>query len=137
MARRSPMNPRYQKNTGPAGHTRRSASAARPKREAGASAPASPKKKTERPSLREAFTAQQTPEMKKWRRVWWVLIVLAFAFALIAGFVKPVQQIPAVRIAVMAAYLAALGAALYVDLGIIRKMRNKAAADAKGAKKEK
>ena len=137
MARRSPLNARYQKNTGPAGKTRRSASAAKPKREAGGQAPATAKKKADRPSLRQAFASQpQTPEMKQWRRVWWILIVGAFALAITAGFVPFVQQQPVLRIGVMVAYLVALGGALYIDLGVIRKMRAKADASGKSDKKK-
>ncbi|HEY3317150.1 MAG TPA: hypothetical protein VGK50_01830 [Coriobacteriia bacterium] len=138
MARRSPMNARYQKNTGPAGKTRRSASAAKPKREAGGQAPAPAKKKGERPSFREALRGgPSTPEMKKWRRVWAVLIAVAFATALIAAFVPFVKTNRPLAMALIVIYLICLGGAFYVDLRIIRKLRAQATADAKAADKSK
>lgn len=138
MARRSAMNARYQKNTAPAGKTRRSASAAKPKREAGtqgASSKAKSKSKAKRPGLRQAMASvPSTPEMKRWRWVWIGLIVLALIIAALMAFV------PAVRSKYLYAgsvlYVAALGGAVYVDFAIIRKLRLAAVAAQKAAKKK-
>ena len=140
MARRSPLNARYQKDTGPAGKTRRSASSAKPKREAGESGSPAPRKKksSTRPTLREAFAGQpSTPEMKKWRTLWWVLIVVAFVLAIVAALVPYFREQPALRLGLMVAYVIALGAALYIDFSIIRKLRAKAVADGKAADKKR
>ncbi len=136
MARRSAMNARYQKNTAPAGKTRRSASAAKPKREAGTQGASSKAKtKAKRPGLRKAMASvPSTPEMKRWRWVWIGLIVLALIIAALMAFV------PAVRSKYLYAgsvlYVAALGGAVYVDFAIIRKLRLAAVAAQKAAKKK-
>lgn len=136
MARRSAMNARYQKNTAPAGKTRRSASAAKPKREAGTQGASSKAKaKAKRPGFRKAMASvPSTPEMRRWRWVWIGLIVLALIIAALMAFV------PAVRSKYLYAgsvlYVAALGGAVYVDFTIIRKLRLAAVAAQKAAKKK-
>ncbi len=134
MARRSPLNPRYQKNTGPAGKTRRSASSAKPKREAGGHAPAPKKAK---PTLREALRGgPSTPEMKRWRQIWWGAIGAAFVVALLAAFVPAVKNNRVLLLAATVAYLVFLGGAVYIDLGIIRKLRREAMEAARRGKQK-
>lgn len=76
MSQRSPMNPRYQKGTGPKGQTRRSAASAKPKRDlaesTGASRPKSGSSKS-KPSVKERYaaTVPANPLYKTYRRVWW------------------------------------------------------------------
>ena len=132
MARRSPLNPRYQKDTGPAGKTRRSAAAVKPKREAGGRAPAAPASRKPRSSFREAIrNTPSTPEMKRWRRLWWVAVLLAFVVALATAFLPQIRANRALVIAFTVVYLASLSAALYIDIGVIRKLRGKAQTGAK------
>lgn len=132
MARRSPLNPRYQKNTAPAGKTRRSASAAKPKR-SGDSKPAA--KKADRPTFREAWNSVPTsPEIKRWARFRWALLgvaVVLLLVVLLAG--KFVQSNRTFAIAITVGYLAAIGGSLYIDMAVIRPLREKA----KAAEKKK
>jgi hypothetical protein len=82
MARRSVSNDRYRVEQ--KGKTRKSASAAKPKREAGVAAGTTPaKKKPEKkgatrwgrgPARDPIPQMPSTPEMKTLRRYWWVLI---------------------------------------------------------------
>lgn len=140
MARRSAMNARYQKNTAPAGKTRRSASAAKPKREAGtqgASSKAKAKSKAKRPGLRQAMASvPSTPEMRRWRWVWIGLIVLALIIAALMAFVPALRSNRTYLYAGSVLYVAALGGAVYVDFAIIRKLRLAAVAAQKAAKKK-
>ena len=138
MARRSAMNARYQKNTAPAGKTRRSASAAKPKREAGThGASSKAKAKSKRPGLRKAMASvPSTPEMKRWRWVWIGLIVLALIIAALMAFVPALRSNRTYLYAGSVLYVAALGGAVYVDFTIIRKLRLAAVAAQKAAKKK-
>lgn len=123
MARRSATNRRYQKGTA-TGKTRRSSASLKPKREAG-SAPAPAKSAKRGP-------AADPPEVKRWRRLWWVflavaLVPVAYMFVpplLIEGW-KPDPQIARYGLAVE---FGAFAAALYIDFAIIRRIRKEAAA---------
>lgn len=132
MARRSPLNPRYQKDTGPAGKTRRSAAAAKPKREAGGRGEAAPAPKKSGSSFRDAVrSVPSTPEMKRWRRIWWALIGLALVALLPSLFIPAVRADRTLSTILLAIYVIFLGGAFYIDLGIIRKLRARATAEAK------
>jgi hypothetical protein len=140
MARRSALNERYQKNTSPAGKTRRSASSAKPKREAGSatSAGAKPKKKAaNRPSWREAMAAMpSTPEMKRWRWVWIGLILLALVIAAGIAFIPALRGNRTALYVGSALYVASLGGAVYIDFAVIRKLRAQAMAARKPSGKK-
>lgn len=77
MARRSPMNARYQKNTGPSGKTRKSAAAAKPKR---ASSGAPEKGKSSATKRTPLVINPPTEEFRYWRRVWWILLIGSVIF---------------------------------------------------------
>jgi hypothetical protein len=134
MARRSPMNARYQKNTSPAGKTKRSASAAKPKREAGAQGEAAPKKKAKaKPRLRDAFkpAVPDTPEIKRWAKIRWALLggaVVAFIFAFFAPIARTDTRF---AYGTLFVYLVLLGGSFYVDFAIIRKLREEQKAKVK------
>jgi len=143
MARRSMMNDRYRVEQ--KGHTRKSASSAKPKREAGVAATSAGKKAVKasaRPKLfgkgpaREPIPAiPSTPEMKKMRRYWWiamgVAIVIAVAMVPISRYKNSTLDS-----VLFGLYAAALGGALYLEFGPLRRMRREAveAAKAKGSK---
>lgn len=135
MARRSPMNPRYGKDA-KVGGTRRSASSAKPKREigqapAGAPKPAAPK--PARPSLRDAVPT--SPEIKKWRTVWWVLFGVMLADAAISNFIPAVNQSPVAMQVTFAILLASFAGSIYIELVIIRRLRKELIAEMKAGKK--
>jgi hypothetical protein len=140
MARRSPLNPRYQRNTEPAGKTRRSASAAKPKREAGAPGvpagkPASAKKPS-RPTFREALrNVPTTPEIKRWQNLWWISMAAAIGMLVLTLVVPVFRSNNQLGFAALVVYAAFLGAGLYIQLAKIRPLRDKAIAEAKAGKK--
>lgn len=119
MGRRSAQNPRYQKDA-KLGSTRKSAASAKPKRSAGEVA--TPSKKS---SGSKKPTAAQinpdTPEFKRWRKIW--LGMLIAAMILSAGsFLFRESNTLATQIALVLAYACIFGA-FFIDLTIIRKMR--------------
>ncbi len=121
MARRSPLNERYQKNTAPAGKTRRSAASAKPKREAGVS----------REEIRKT-EAKKTPfvmnppteEYRSMRRIWWVLILGSAVVVLISAAIRAWTNLPESlsNALVMLGYAGIIGA-VYIDWMKLRKMR--------------
>ena len=87
MSRRSPTNERYQKYTGPKGQTRKSAAAAKPSRKSAdksKSAPAKAKAKPKRPAGNSRFYEPDTPEYRRWRRLWWWSLGIGFLFVAIS-----------------------------------------------------
>jgi hypothetical protein len=140
MARRSPTNARYQRNTEPPGKTRRSASAAKPKREAGTQTESAGKpavKKAPRQTFREAWRdAPTSPEVKYWQRIWWATMGTAIA-VLALTLVFPIFKTDnRLGIGALVVYAAFLGLALYIQMTKVKPAREKAAAEAKAAKKK-
>jgi hypothetical protein len=129
MTRRSVGNDRYRVEQ--KGKTRKSASAAKPKREAGAAASDKPKKKAKSSKKASLFgmkttrepvaRAEPTPEMKKLRRWWWgfmgAAIIIAFAMFAAKIVNKTAESV------LFGVYAAALGGALYLEFGPLRKAR--------------
>jgi hypothetical protein len=131
------MNARYQKDTGPSGKTRRSASAAKPKREVGGQAPVPAKKKTERPRVRDAFkpVVPDTDEIKRWARTRWWLIGAAVVVALFA--LSPVARTNSiVTYATFIVYALLLGGGILIDIMKIRPLREAEKARLKAEKKK-
>jgi hypothetical protein len=130
MTRRSVGNDRYRVEQ--KGKTRKSASAAKPKREAGAAASDKPKKKAKASSKPKLFgmktsrepvpRVESTPEMKRLRRWWWGLMGAAI---LIAVAMVPVSKLENKNLdsVMFGVYAAALGGALYLEFGPLRKAR--------------
>ncbi len=130
VARRSATNPRYRKEA-QIGSTRRSSASLKPKRASGAPS-ASAKPKGAGPA-KAAYV--DPPEVKKWRRLWAVLLGIALvpvAYVLGPNVLKwlgagsgwPVNQ----AVAKWGLYfeMAALAGALYIDYAIIRKIQRAA-----------
>jgi hypothetical protein len=148
MSRRSVGNDRYRVER--SGKTRKSASAAKPKREAGAAASDSAKKKPKKAGKKsltqtlfgkgEARTpvprVEPTPEMKIMRRWWWGLMGAAI---IIAVAMVPVSKMnnKTVDSVLFGVYAAALGGALYLEFGPLRKARLAAIDAAKTGGKSK
>jgi hypothetical protein len=138
MARRSVSNDRYRVEQ--KGKTRKSASAAKPKREAGVAAGTTPsKKKPEKkgatrwgrgPARDPIPQMPSTPEMKTLRRYWWVLIGAAIVLAVA---MIPIQKLKNTTLdsVMFGVYAAALAGALYLEFGPLRKARLAAIAEAK------
>ena len=127
------------------GKTRKSASSAKPKREAGVSTSAVPAKAAAKGVQRRWWqagggarqplpSAPSTPEMKKLRRIWWGLMVAAVLTALAMVPASGMKN-RALDYALIAFYVIVLGSALYLEFGPLRKARQAAVASAKkGAK---
>lgn len=128
MARRSPTNPRYQKHTAAPGRTRRSASSAKLKRTGAGSA---------RRKERSRFAMPPaTPEMKRWRRIWWALIGFALLSAL-SILIPGVKENRLISYVVLGVETAALLVAVYIDWKIIRPLRAEAYEQARRERKSK
>jgi len=123
MARRSPLNPRYQKHA-KVGSTKRSASSLKPKREAGSAASAqSSKPKAAAEKKRAMPTLPTSPEIKRWRRVWWALVAVMVLTAATSYIPSLRENMTAQRIG-MAVLTAAFFPAMYIELVVIRRLRN-------------
>jgi hypothetical protein len=109
------MNDRYR--TEQTGSTRKSAASAKPKRAAGETGPVSKPKESGKRSL---LKAEQSPEMKKWRRIWWIFIGIALLLAFLG---IPLQKYPPWNQIVLVLYAVFLGIALYLEFGPLRKAR--------------
>ncbi len=121
MSRRSPQNPRYQKDK--VGKTRKSAASAKPKRGSGdrRSSASSGKKKTKQPWWKR-IEPVTNDEIKRYRRRWWVFLGLALLAAM--GLLVPaVQESVILRSMMLGVWLASFVTALYIDLVKIRKLR--------------
>lgn len=135
MARRSPLNPRYQKHA-KVGSTKRSASSLKPKRQAGSatSAPAG-KPKPAAGKKRPPLTLPTSPEIKRWRRVWWALVAVMVVTAATSYIPSLRENMAAQRIG-MAVLTAAFFPAMYIELVVIRRLRNDLIKQQKREKKD-
>ena len=126
MTQRNPMNERYQSEDRK-GATRKSAASAKP-----VSKKTPQQKKAERKQQR-AKTAERdrqfynppTPEYKRLRKIWWVCLILAIVLT-ITSFAGNGLGMPApiMYVTLGLAYVFII-AALYIDMGKCRKLRQK------------
>ena len=130
MARRSPYNDRYRKEAN-TGSTRRSASSMKPKRKA---AEPSSAKKTSGPAKGKttatvAGRLPDTPEVRFYNRLYLVLFGIAIV-ALLPMLLGPAvfHFVPNKTLSAVlwGIYAASIGAALYVQTGPLRKLKNAA-----------
>lgn len=131
MSRRNPTNERYKKDS--AGHTRKSAASAKPKRDIGERTTDKQRKKTgivesgKKRSSKKIFEPLPTsPEMKKWRMIWWGYILgsllLIAGSQLTRGLDWGIGNFDISTILVTLAY-ASIFTALYIDFFRIRRLR--------------
>ena len=147
MTQRSPMNERYTTDK-PKGTTRKSASSAKPKREAASSvtvvtttkskAQKKAERKAQEQKMRERdarYYNPRTPEYKRMRMYWGICVGLALAGSI--GSFLLMGKVPAevTTVLLILAY-AAIAAALYIDLVKIRRIRKKYAAQHADTKAE-
>ncbi|NHM14863.1 hypothetical protein GMI68_08865 [Eggerthellaceae bacterium zg-886] len=140
MSQRNPMNDRYT-TEGPKGQTRKSAAAAKPKTKAASSVHVQPvektkeQKKAERKAKEKEDRQRQrnldakyynppTPEYKKWRRIWWVLLIAAIICTVVSFFGRSAipQELAFVILALAYVFIIA---AFFVDFRTIRRIRRK------------
>ena len=136
MAKRSPFNERYQKQNAHAGSTRKSASSAKPKRSAGTYSAAPEKKSPAKKKQTWSDMVPSTPEIKKWRRIWFLLLLVAVAAFGLAFWGQNIKNdfIATVGFVIE---LTAVGVAIAIDLVVIRKLRTQAIKDNAAGKKGK
>ena len=121
MARRSYANDRYRPEA-KVGSTRKSASKAKPVRKQGEVA-SSVKPKAKKGPDTDWSGLPTSPEIKKWRRIWWGLLLGGLAIIGLSYAVPGARANTGVQSAVLGIVLAMSGAAVYIDLRIIRKLR--------------
>jgi len=129
MSQRSPYNDRYKVEA--KGKTRRSASAAKPKREIADLTPRSDEKKSATkkrgskgrgPAPKPAATFEPSPEMKRLRRWWWAMWVLSLAVAVGILFMQQYKLTQFVPVA-WGLWFVAMGGAFYLEFVPLRKAR--------------
>ena len=148
MTQRNYMNDRYRKGAN-VGSTRKSAAKAKPVRKQGSVEASSSAKSDNAKAKRAAAAASDgierdfaglptSPEIKKWRRVWWGLLLGGLAMIGVSYVVPELRTDEQVLKLVSLAVLAMSAAAIAIDLVVIRKLRkeimDKLPAKKKGAK---
>ena len=137
MARRSAGNDRYRIEQ--KGQTRKSAGSLKPKREKGTVDTSMPKKSTtekrkQPPQKKKYVPIPSTPEIKKWRKVWWVAIVIALLSFGVA-YLGEQQDNQVMRTVGLSIELAGVLVAINIDIFVIRRLRKEAIlAEQKGKK---
>jgi hypothetical protein len=138
MARRSAGNDRYRVEK--KGQTRKSAGSLKPKRTKGTldtvmpKKSDAPKKKKAAPSKKKYIPIPTTPEIKKWRKVWWVAIIVAL-LAFGVAYLGESQGSNTLRTVGLSIELAGVLVAINIDIFVIRRLRKEAIlAEQKGKK---
>ena len=132
MARRSASNARYQKYQEPVGQTRKSAASAKPKRSAGGSATTTKPKNKKAASAagrRAIMVNPTTPEFKKLRRTWWILLTVGLVLTTVSWAVGAYVLAPWAKQAsyvILGLAYAAIFYALFLDWNKMRPMRQAA-----------
>jgi len=126
MARRSATNERYQKYTGPAGKTRKSAAQAKPKRATGSPGkPSKSNKSSKSSAAREPLIINPpTAEYRRWRKIWWILLIAALVLTggswLIRVYVPGMEALAGIALGLG---YGSIFAALYIDWTKLRRLR--------------
>jgi len=123
MARRSATNERYQKHTGPAGKTRKSAAAAKPKRSAGEAAKSKSGKSSGGSKREPIIVNPPTAEYKYWRKIWWILLGAAFVLTGGSWLLRSYADQAAIASVMLGMGYASIFTALYIDWTKLRKLR--------------
>ena len=151
MSQRNPMNERNTIEGAKKGVTRKSASAAKPKREAAASVHIAEKsakqKKAEKKEARRIENERQrkldnkyynppTAEYKRMRRIWWIVLGAAIVMTILV-FVGQSFLPSWAQVTLMVLAYAAIFAAIYIDMVKIRRIRRAYQAQMMGSKEER
>ncbi len=124
MTQRSYSNERYRKDA-KIGSTRKSAAKAKPKRAQG-SAEASAVKPKAKPAVDKDWAGLPTsPEIRKWRRVWWAMLLGGLALIGASYFIPELRDNESVARVVPLIVLALSMAAVTIDLVVIRRLRKR------------
>jgi hypothetical protein len=123
MSQRSYSNERYRKGAN-VGSTRKSAAKAKPVRKQGSvevSKTVKPKKKNE---IEKDWSGLPTsPQIKKWRTVWWVLLLAALVMIAASWALPEIRNNEQLVSIVSVVVLLLSSAAILIDIVVIRKLR--------------
>lgn len=123
MSQRSYANDRNRKGAKP-GSTRKSASSAKPVRKQGSAVSSVPSAKPKKAEIEKDWSGLPTsPEIKKWRRVWWVLLLSGLGAIGVSYLVPELRTDETVLKIVSAVVLVLSVAAILIDLVVIRRLR--------------
>lgn len=132
MTQRSYANDRYRKDA-KIGSTRKSAAKAKPVRKQGERVASTAKPKSATGVEKDWAGLPTSPEIKKWRRVWWALLLGGLALIGV-GYAVPALRTGPGQAAILVVVLALSGVAIFIDLRIIRRLRNELLASRAGKK---
>ena len=134
MAQRSYSNDRYRKDA-KIGSTRKSAAKAKPVRKQGSVEVSSSSSKPKKKAPDKDWSGLPTsPEIKKWRRIWWALLLGGLALIAVGYLVPELRDSTTVQRFIAAGVLAASMVAVSIDIFVIRRLR-KQLIEAQGKKK--
>ena len=138
MAQRSYTNDRYRKDA-KIGSTRKSAAKAKPVRKQGTVSSSAPQSKPKKKSGgdRDWSGLPSSPEIKKWRRIWWALLLGGLALIGIGYVIPQIQTDDTAQRIIAAVVLAASLTAVSIDVFIIRKLRKQLIEAEKSSLKKK
>jgi hypothetical protein len=113
------MNERYQRNTAPAGKTRKSAAAAKPKRDAGTAG-----KSKSAAKKRSAFLGDpKTEEFRQLRKVWWILLIASLVITASSIAVQEFTEYSKLASGLLGLGYTLIFWAVFLDFFKIRKLR--------------
>jgi hypothetical protein len=134
MSQRSYSNDRYRKDAN-VGSTRKSAAKAKPIRKQGSTlAREVSKTKPKRGPNTDWMGLPTSPEIKKWRRIWWALLLGGLVLVGI-GYLQPLRSNAMVQTGILVLVLALAGVAIHIDLKVIRPLRDELIKPSTGKKK--
>ena len=123
MSQRNYANDRYRKDA-KVGSTRKSAAKAKPVRKQGSPTASTSSAKPKKAEIEKDWSGLPTsPEIKKWRKLWWGLLLGGLALILGSYAVPSVRANEGLLQALSVVVLALSGTAIYLDLVVIRKLR--------------
>jgi len=124
VSQRSYSNERYRKGAN-IGSTRKSAAKAKPVRKQGTveTVKADTTKKTSSGPEKDWAGLPTSPEIKKWRRVWWVLLLTGIALVALGYLVPELRESEGTQRVIAMVVLAASMTAVTIDLVVIRRLR--------------
>jgi hypothetical protein len=132
VTQRSYANDRYRKDA-KVGSTRKSAAKAKPVRKQGERVASTAKPRAASGPEKDWAGLPTSPEIKKWRRVWWALLLGGLALIGV-GYAVPALRTGPGQAAILVVVLALSGVAIFIDLRIIRRLRNELLASRAGKK---
>jgi len=119
------MNDRYRKDAD-IGSTRRSAARAKPVRKPGTIGGTSASSAKDAGNSKKKLLRQPlptSPEIKRWRMIWWGLFALAFVCILVNWLLPAARDDQTITMALTVTVFVLCAAAVYIDVVKIRKLR--------------